>query len=84
MHGVALATKPFGDRGEVLLVGTGLEYRAAVDTGAVKPFKTFVTLAEVKAHAKLKEMKLAREPRLSVQPVSDEHWKMICKMGGVD
>jgi predicted RNA-binding protein with PUA-like domain len=56
----------------------------AVDTRAVKPFKTFVTLAEVKAHAKLKEMKLAREPRLSVQPVSDEHWKMICKMGGVD
>ena len=42
-----------------------------------------VTLAAVKADAKLKGMKLAREPRLSVQPVSDEEWKLICKMGGV-
>ena len=36
----------------------------AVDTRAVQPFKTFVTLATVKADAKLKTMKLAREPRL--------------------
>jgi predicted RNA-binding protein with PUA-like domain len=28
-------------------------------------------------------MKLAREPRLSVQPVTDEEWKYICKLGGV-
>jgi hypothetical protein len=38
----------------------------------------------VKADAKLKSMKLAREPRLSVQPVTDEEWKLICKMGGVN
>ena len=55
----------------------------AVDTRAVQPFKTFVTLANVKADSKLKTMKLAREPRLSVQPVTDEEWKQICKMGGV-
>ena len=55
----------------------------AVDTRAVQPFKTFVTLATVKADAKLKTMKLAREPRLSVQPVTDEEWKQICQMGGV-
>ena len=55
----------------------------AVDTRAVQPFKTFVTLATVKVDAKLKTMKLAREPRLSVQPVSDEEWKQICQMGGV-
>ena len=54
-----------------------------VDTRAVKPFPKPVTLATVKADAKLKSMKLAREPRLSVQPVNDEEWKQICRMGGV-
>jgi predicted RNA-binding protein with PUA-like domain len=28
-------------------------------------------------------MVLAREPRLSVQSVTDEEWKLICRMGGV-
>ena len=55
-----------------------------VDTRAVKPFPKPVTLATVKADAKLKTMKLAREPRLSVQPVTDEEWKYICKLGGVN
>jgi predicted RNA-binding protein with PUA-like domain len=55
-----------------------------VDTRAVKPFARFVTLAEVKADPKLKSMVLAREPRLSVQSVTDEEWKLICRMGGVD
>ena len=54
-----------------------------VDTRAVKPFPKFVTLATVKADPKLKTMVLAREPRLSVQPVTDEEWKQICRMGGV-
>ena len=54
-----------------------------VDTRAVKPFGKPVTLATVKADPKLKGMVLAREPRLSVQPVSDAEWKMICRMGGV-
>ncbi len=54
-----------------------------VDTRAVKPFPQPVTLATVKADAKLKTMPLAREPRLSVQPVTDEQWKQICRMGGV-
>ena len=55
-----------------------------VDTRAVKPFAKFVTLAEVKADPKLKTMVLAREPRLSVQSVTDGEWKIICRMGGVD
>jgi predicted RNA-binding protein with PUA-like domain len=54
-----------------------------VDTRAVKPFPKPVTLAEVKADPKLKTMVLAREPRLSVQSVTTEEWKLICKMGGV-
>ena len=54
-----------------------------VDTRAVEPFKTPVTLATIKADAKLKGMVLAREPRLSVQAVTDAEWKQICRMGGV-
>ena len=54
-----------------------------VDTRAVKPFAKFVTLATIKADPRLKAMVLAREPRLSVQPVTDAEWKQICKMGGV-
>ena len=54
-----------------------------VDTKAVKPFPQPVTLATVKADDRLKAMPLAREPRLSVQPVTDEQWKLICRMGGV-
>ena len=55
----------------------------AVDTRAVKPVPNPVTLATVKADAKLKSMKLAREPRLSVQPVTDEEWAYVCKLAGV-
>jgi len=54
-----------------------------VDVVAVEPFKTPMTLAQVKADEKLKGMVLAKAPRLSVQPVTDAEWKYICKLGGV-
>jgi predicted RNA-binding protein with PUA-like domain len=54
-----------------------------VDVKAVEPLPTPVTLAEVKADPRLKDMVLARQPRLSVQPVTAEEWKTVCKMGGV-
>ena len=54
-----------------------------VDTKAVAPVPKPVTLAAIKAEPKLKGMVLVREPRLSVQPVTDEEWKLVCKMGGV-
>jgi predicted RNA-binding protein with PUA-like domain len=54
-----------------------------VDVKAVKDVPKPVTLAEVKADPKLKDMVLAREPRLSVQSVTPEQWKYICKLGGV-
>jgi predicted RNA-binding protein with PUA-like domain len=28
-------------------------------------------------------MVLVRNSRLSVQPVSDDEWRMVCEMGGV-
>lgn len=54
-----------------------------VDVKAVKPLKQPVTLAEVKAEPKLEGMSLITSARLSVQPVRDEEWKVICRMGGV-
>ena len=51
-----------------------------VDFKAVEPVKKKVTLAEIKADPRFKEMKLVRQSRLSVSPVSDEHWKLLLKM----
>ena len=52
-----------------------------VDVEAVEPFKRFVTLSEIKAEPKLKDMILVKYSRLSVQPVKDAEWAQIMKMG---
>jgi predicted RNA-binding protein with PUA-like domain len=54
-----------------------------VDVAAVEALPRPVTLAEVKAHPRLKDMVLARNARLSVQPVSPQEWSIICKLGGL-
>ena len=54
-----------------------------VDVKASEPLPKPVTLADVKADPKLKEMALVRYGRLSVQPVTVEEWKLVCKMAGV-
>lgn len=53
-----------------------------VDVAPVRPVNTFVTLAQMKAEPKLAELALIRQSRLSVVPVSDEHWDIILKMAG--
>ncbi len=55
----------------------------AVTTQAVEPLPKPVTLAAIKAEAKLKDMALVKYARLSVQPVTPEEWKLVCKMGGL-
>ena len=55
----------------------------AIDVKAVKPFPQPVTLAAVKAEPRLKDMALVKYSRLSVQPVTEEEWKLVCKMGGM-
>jgi predicted RNA-binding protein with PUA-like domain len=55
-----------------------------VDIKAVRPLKTPVTLSAIKADPRLKDMKLVRQGRLSVSPVSDAEWKILCKAGGVE
>ena len=56
----------------------------AVDVAAVRKLPTPVSLDQIKADRRLVRMPLARLPRLSVQPVSDAEWKIICQMGGPD
>ncbi|MBV9393725.1 MAG: EVE domain-containing protein [Methylobacteriaceae bacterium] len=48
-----------------------------VDVKAVKPLPKPVTLAQVKADPRLKEMVLVKSSRLSVQPVSEAEWKGV-------
>ena len=54
-----------------------------VDFRAVRPLKTPVTLAQVKATEALAKMSLVTSMRLSVQPVTDAEWKFVCAMGGL-
>jgi predicted RNA-binding protein with PUA-like domain len=54
-----------------------------VDIKADKPLKTPVTLAAIKADPRFAEMALLKYSRLSVQPVTDTEWKLICKLGGL-
>ena len=53
-----------------------------VDVAAVADLARPVTLAEIKADKRLKDMVLVRNSRLSVQPVTPKEWSIICKLGG--
>ncbi|WP_342374314.1 EVE domain-containing protein [Myxococcus stipitatus] len=54
---------------------------ASVKVAPVVPVKAPVDLAAVKATAALKEFPLITRSRLSVAPVTAEHFKLILKMG---
>ena len=55
----------------------------AIDVKAIAPFAKPVTLVEAKTVPGLKDMVLVNNTRLSVQPVTADEWKLVCKMGGV-
>lgn len=55
----------------------------AVDFKAVMPIDKPVTLADIKAEPRLKDLALVRQSRLSVGPVTPEEWKLLCKMAGI-
>ncbi len=55
-----------------------------VDIKAVKPVKTPVTLDQIKADERLADMVLVKNSRLSVQPVTEREWQILCDMAGVD
>ena len=54
-----------------------------VDIRAVCDMPKPVTLKAVKANPKLANMSLVTSMRLSVQPVREDEWLEVCKMGGL-
>lgn len=52
-----------------------------VDIKAVCDMPKPVKLSEIKGNGSLTEMALVRHGRLSVQPVTDQEWEEVCKMG---
>ena len=52
-----------------------------VDIKAVRPFVKPVTLAQIKADPRLENMALVKSARLSVQPVTDAEWDVVCALG---
>lgn len=52
-----------------------------VDIRAVADMPRPVTLAEIKAEPRLADMALVKSARLSVQPVTEEEWQIVCAMG---
>jgi predicted RNA-binding protein with PUA-like domain len=56
----------------------------AVDVKAVEPLPKPVKLVEIKSDPRLKEMALVKYSRLSVQPVTAQEWKTVCRMGGLE
>jgi predicted RNA-binding protein with PUA-like domain len=55
-----------------------------VDIKAVCDMPEPVTLKDVKANSKLEKMSLVTSMRLSVQPVTEDEWIEVCRMGGLD
>ncbi len=53
-----------------------------VDVRAVASMPAPVTLEQIKADPRLSEMVLVRNSRLSVQPVAEAEWRIVCAMGG--
>ncbi len=50
---------------------------------ARESFPSPVTLKAIKDEPRLAEMVLVKNSRLSVQPVTNEEWRIVCEMGGV-
>ena len=48
---------------------------------AIKSFTKSVSLSEIKSNQKLQEISLIKQSRLSVMPITKEHWDIILEMG---
>ena len=53
-----------------------------VDIRAVGPMPERVTLEQCKDEPRLKDMVLVNNSRLSVQPVTEAEWRVVCELGG--
>lgn len=54
-----------------------------VDIRALRPLVRPVSLTMVKSDPRLAKMALVTSSRLSVQPVTEDEWRIICELGGV-
>ena len=54
-----------------------------VDVKVVAPVRKPVSLQEIKAEPALRDMRLVRQSRLSVSPVTPAEWQRICAMAGI-
>ncbi len=52
----------------------------AVDVKTVQPVNNPVTLAQIKAEPRLENIALVRQSRLSVVPLTEEHWQVLWAM----
>ena len=55
-----------------------------VDVRALADMPRPVSLRDIKANRALEKMALVTSMRLSVQPVTEEEWLEVCRMGGLD
>jgi predicted RNA-binding protein with PUA-like domain len=55
-----------------------------VDVTPLRTVERPVTLQQIKAEPRLAELALVRQSRLSVVPVSPEHWRLICEMAATE
>lgn len=55
-----------------------------VDIKAVRAMPEPVTLAMCKEDPRLADMVLVNNTRLSVQPVTEAEWRVVCELGGLD
>jgi predicted RNA-binding protein with PUA-like domain len=73
-----------GDQKQIVGIGEIIrEVYPDPSAATVEPLPKPVTLTAIKAELKLKDMPLVKYGRLSVQPVTPEAWKFICRMGGM-
>ena len=69
-----ITSKPHPDAKDADWVAVGVE--------PVRRLERPVTLAEIKAEPRLRDMELIRQSRLSVAPVRDEEWALVLAMAG--
>jgi predicted RNA-binding protein with PUA-like domain len=55
-----------------------------VDVRALCDLPFPVSMEAIKANPRLADMVLVKNSRLSVQPVTEEEWREICRMGALD
>lgn len=54
-----------------------------VDVKAVMPLVEPVSLDQIKTDPRLQDLALVRQSRLSVMPIDDESWALLCGLGGI-